>query len=98
MLRLNKDNAEKSRKEIMSEVASDLADTSKEKFAKLAEEIEWSDADTFKQKCETIKESYFGVKKEEAKDELHDVAAAMTSSNEDLSKCNGCLHCRYKQN
>ena len=27
----------------MSEVASDLADTSKEKFAKLAEEIEWSD-------------------------------------------------------
>merc|ERR1711871_1779737 len=46
---LNKDNAEKSRKEIMAEVASDLADTAKEKFAKLAEEIEWSDADSFKQ-------------------------------------------------
>ena len=83
---LNKDNAEKTRNEIMSEVASDLADTAKEKFAKLAEEIEWSDADSFKQKCETIKESYFGVKKEEAKDELHDVAAGDTSSNEDLSK------------
>ena len=83
---LNKDNADKSRKEIMAEVASDLADTAKEKFAKLAEEIEWSDAESFKQKCETIKESYFGVKKEEAKDELHDVAAGDNASNEDLSK------------
>jgi hypothetical protein len=70
----------------MSEVASDLADTAKEKFAKLAEEIEWSNADTFKSKCETIKESYFGVKKEEVKDELHDVAAVDGASNEDLSK------------
>ena len=82
---LNKDNAEKTRSEIMSEVASDLADTAKEKFAKLAEEIEWSNADTFKSKCETIKESYFG-KKEEVKDELHDVAAVGEASNEDLSK------------
>ena len=82
---LNKDNAEKSRKEIMAEVASDLADTAKEKFAKLAEEIEWSDADSFKQKCETIKESYFG-KKEEVKDKLDDVAAGDEASNEDLSQ------------
>jgi hypothetical protein len=82
---LNKDNAEKTRSEIMSEVASDLADTAKEKFAKLAEEIEWSNADTFKTKCETIKESYFG-KKEEVKDELHDVAAVGEASSEDLSK------------
>ena len=82
---LNKDNADKSRKEIMAEVASDLADTAKEKFAKLAEEIEWSDADSFKTKCETIKESYFG-KKEEVKDQLHDVAAGDEPSNEDLSK------------
>ena len=82
---LNKDNADKSRKEIMAEVAGDLADTAKEKFAKLAEEIEWSDADSFKQKCETIKESYFG-KKEEVKDKLDDVAAGDEPSNEDLSK------------
>ena len=82
---LNKENAVKSRKEIMAEVASDLADTSKEKFAKLAEEIEWSDADSFKSKCETIKESYFGAKAE-VKDELHDVAAGDEASNEDLSK------------
>jgi len=82
---LNKDNAVKTRNEIMSEVASDLADTAKEKFAKLAEEIEWSGADSFKSKCETIKESYFGAK-EEVKDSLHDVAAEDGLSNEDLSK------------
>ena len=82
---LNKDNADKTRTEIMSEVANGLADTAKEKFAKLAEEIEWSDADSFKTKCETIKESYFGAK-EEVKDSLHDVAADGELSNEDLSK------------
>jgi len=82
---LNKDNNDKTRTEIMSEVANGLADTAKEKFAKLAEEIEWSDADSFKTKCETIKESYFGVK-EEVKDSLHDVAAEDGASNEDLSK------------
>ena len=82
---LNKDNAVKTKNEIMSEVASDLADTAKEKFAKLVEEIEWSDADSFKSKCVTIKESYFGAK-EEVKDSLHDVAAEDGLSNEDLSK------------
>jgi len=82
---LNKDNAVKTRNEIMSEASNGLADTAKEKFAKLAEEIEWSDADSFKTKCETIKESYFGVK-EEVKDTLHDVAADGELSNEDLSK------------
>ena len=51
-----------------------MLDTQKEKFAKLAEEIEWSDAESFKQKCEQIKESYFG-KKEEVKDKLDDVAS-----------------------
>ena len=82
---LNKDNADKTRNEVMSEVASDLADTQKEKFAKLAEEIEYSTAEDFKKKCETIKESYFGQKKE-ATESLDDVAADGETSNEDLSK------------
>ena len=81
---LNKDNSEKTKGTIMAEVSSDLADTAKEKFAKLAEEIEYSNAEDFKKKCETIKESYFG-KKTEAKD-LDDVAAGDNASNEDLSK------------
>ena len=82
---LNKDNADKTRNEVMAEVANDLADTQKEKFAKLAEEIEYSTSEDFKKKCETIKESYFG--KKESKDEtLDDVAADGETSNEDLSK------------
>ena len=82
---LNKDNADKTKNEVMAEVAADLADTQKEKFAKLAEEIEYSTSEDFKKKCETIKESYFG--KKESKDEtLDDVAADGVSSNEDLSK------------
>ena len=82
---LNKDNAVKTKNEVMAEVAADLADTQKEKFAKLAEEIEYSTSEDFKKKCETIKESYFG--KKESKDEtLDDVAADGVSSNEDLSK------------
>ena len=82
---LNKDNADKTKNEVMAEVAADLADTQKEKFAKLAEEIEYSNAEDFKKKCETIKESYFGQKKE-ATESLDDVAAAGETSNEDLSK------------
>jgi len=82
---LNKDNAVKTRNEIVSEASNGLADTAKEKFAKLVEEIEWSDADSFKTKVETIKESYFGIK-EEVKDSLDDVAAEDGTSNEDLSK------------
>ena len=82
---LNKDNADKTRNEVMAEVGYDLADTQKEKFAKLAEEIEYSNAEDFKKKCETIKESYFGQKKE-ATESLDDVAADGETSNEDLSK------------
>ena len=82
---LNKDNADKTKNEVMAEVANDLADTQKEKFAKLAEEIEYSNAEDFKKMCETIKESYFGQKKE-ATESLDDVAADGETSNEDLSK------------
>ena len=81
---LNKDNADKTKNEVMAEVANDLADTQKEKFAKLAEEIEYSNAEDFKKKCETIKESYFGQKKE-ATESLDDVAADGETSNEDLT-------------
>jgi len=81
---LNKEVGSKTKDEIKSKVSEDLADTSKEKFAKLAEEIEYSNADDYTKKLETVKESYFG-KKTETKESLDDVAAG-ESSNEDLSK------------
>ena len=48
---MNKENSSLKRTDIIAEVASDLADTSKEKFAKLTEEVEYSNADDFKKKC-----------------------------------------------
>jgi len=81
---LNKSNFEYVRKQIVAEAAEDLADTSKEKFAKLTEEIDASGADEFKTKVTTIKESYFG-KKTEVQEELDDVAAGSSSNSEDLS-------------
>ncbi len=82
---LNKEVGTKEKEEIKSKVSEDLADTAKEKFAKLAEEIEYSNAEDYKKKLETVKESYFG--KGEAKENLDDVAAdGSTPVGEDLSK------------
>ena len=81
---LNKEVGSKTKDEIKSKVSEDLADTSKEKFAKLAEGIEYSNATDYTKKLETVKDSYFG-KKTETKESLDDVAAG-ESSNEDLSK------------
>ena len=84
---MNKENTSLKRTDIIAEVASDLADTSKEKFAKLTEEVEYSNADDFKKKCETIKESYFGNKKEANSDSEVDNAVADNQgvNTEDLS-------------
>jgi len=70
----NKAIGEFKRQDIIDEASSDLADTAKEKFNKLAEEVEYSSEQDFKKKVNTIKESYFG-KKVESNDELDNVAA-----------------------
>ena len=81
---LNKEVGTKVRDEIKTKVSEDLADTAKEKFAKLAEGIEYSNAKDYQKKLETVKESYFGKKNNEAKENLDDVAAD-GSVNPDLS-------------
>ena len=45
--------------EILVDVASDLADTEVEKFAELAETVEYESADDYRTKLLTIKDSYF---------------------------------------
>ena len=81
---LNKANGELKRQDIIDETSEDLADTAKEKFNKLAEEVEYSNEDDFRTKVTTIKESYFGKKDVKQDDEIENVAAG-ESSNEDLS-------------
>ena len=58
-IELSKDNDELKRHEILLDVASDLADTEVEKFAGLAENINYENESDFREKVETIKESYF---------------------------------------
>jgi len=82
---LNKANGEMKRQDIIDEMSADLADTAKEKFNKLAEEVEYSNEKDFTTKVATIKESYFGKKVEASGNEIDDVAAGESSQPEDLS-------------
>ena len=58
-VRLSQEVAELKKSEILSDVASDLADTEVEKFAGLTENVEYETEADFREKVETIKESYF---------------------------------------
>jgi hypothetical protein len=82
---LNKVKSDKDRTLIVKEMSEDLADTAKEKFNKLAEEVEYTNEEDFVAKVKTIKESYFGAKKEASSD-IDDVAVGESTENVDLSK------------
>jgi hypothetical protein len=75
---LTKEVSESAKAKAIDEVSNDLADTEKEKFEKMAENVEWDSADKFREKLETIKESYFPKSKiveATSKDEVDAVAA-----------------------
>tara|TARA_R110000803_G_scaffold1239_1_gene4075 strand:- start:141 stop:1193 length:1053 start_codon:yes stop_codon:yes gene_type:complete len=75
---LTKSVSESAKERAIAEIATDLADTEKEKFEKMAENVEYDSADKFREKLETIKESYFPKSKiveATSKDEVDAVAA-----------------------
>ena len=80
---LSKENGEFKRQDIVDEASKELTDTQKEKFNKLAEEIDYKNEEDFKGKVDTIKESYFG--KKETSSEIDDVAAESSAQPEDLT-------------
>ena len=47
------------RESVFAEVASDLADTEVEKFKSLAEDVDFTNEESFRSKLDTLKESYF---------------------------------------
>tara|TARA_Y100001963_G_scaffold136451_1_gene199111 strand:- start:354 stop:1832 length:1479 start_codon:yes stop_codon:yes gene_type:complete len=47
------------REQVISEVSEDLADTEIEKFTSLVKDVEFSDEESFAEKLNTLKESYF---------------------------------------
>jgi len=56
---IKKQNDQLVRESVFAEVASDLADTEVEKFKSLAEDVDFTDEDSFRSKLDTLKESYF---------------------------------------
>ena len=70
------------REDIAKAVSEDLTDVEKEKFNKLAEEVEYSNEEDFTTKVKTIKESYFGKKEEAKSNDIDDVAVSDGSAVE----------------
>ena len=58
-IKLKEENNVYSREQVISEVSQDLADTEVEKFKSLTTDVDFVDSDNFREKLETLKESYF---------------------------------------
>ena len=56
---MKSNNSKLVRESVFSQACSDLTDTETEKFKGLVEDVEFSDEDSFKEKLDTLKESYF---------------------------------------
>jgi len=81
---LTKQNGELKKADVIAEAGKDLSDVAKEKFNKLAEEVDYTNETDFRAKVDTIKESYFSAKKEVSSD-IDDVAVG-EDTNVDLSE------------
>jgi len=82
---LNKRIGEFTRMEIVNECATGLAETQKEKLVSLAEGVEFENEADFKNKVETIKESYFTRKAETAEtvvEPTEEASAPLVENNE----------------
>ena len=65
--------------EILNELSRGLVEVQKDKFSNLAEAVEFKNEETYREKLEQIKESYFGTKKPEVKEEISDEQPATPS-------------------
>ena len=62
-IQLKKAKGELVKESMIADVANGMTDTETEKFQSLVEDVEFSDEDSYKEKLQTIKESYFGTTK-----------------------------------
>jgi len=60
-VQLKKAKGELVKESMIADVANGMTDTETEKFQSLVEDVEFSDEDSYKEKLQTIKESYFGA-------------------------------------
>ena len=59
MTTMNKEKSSLVREQVIAKVSTDLAETEKEKFEGLVEDVEFTDEETFEEKLNTLKENYF---------------------------------------
>ena len=59
-IQLRKQKGELVKESMISDVADGMTDTETEKFQSLVEDVEFSDEESYKEKLQTIRESYFG--------------------------------------
>ena len=78
---LSKEVSEFHKKQAILEVTADLAETEKEKFVSMAENVEYDSAEKFREKLETVKESYFPKTKSEITENSVDSVAANVPSD-----------------
>ena len=71
--------------EVVRNASSGLAETEAEKLAKLCEDVEFDNKETFEQKVETIKQSYFKGEVNESVDEVNSIAGEDEAPAEELS-------------
>jgi len=71
--------------EVVRNASSGLAETEAEKLAKLCEDVEFDNKETFEQKVETIKQSYFKGEVSESVDEVNSIAGEDEAPAEELN-------------
>ena len=72
-INFKKSNDELTRNKVISESTSDLADTEIEKFKELTQDVEFEGEENFKEKLDTLKESYFPKVSKEASETIDNV-------------------------
>ena len=85
-IRLHEANNVHVKAEVIRKASSGLAETDAEKLAKLVEDVEFDNEESFKQKVETVKESYFKGDVKESVDEVNSLAGEDEAPAEDLSE------------
>ena len=67
-VQLKKAKGELVKESMIADIADGMTDTETEKFQSLVDDVEFSDEESYKEKLQTIKESYFGSGKVEAQE------------------------------
>ena len=91
---MNKEKSTLVREQVIAKVSTDLAETEKEKFEGLVEDVEFTDEETFTEKLNTLKESYFPktVSTQTIEEEVD------TDNKEvDVSGAMACIYVRYPE-